>query len=358
MIFHRALLREFAGLAGAVFMTLFAIALTTRLIRLLGDAAGGKIPSDAVLAFIGFFALGALPVLLSLTMFIAVLLTLTRSWRDSEMVIWFGAGLSLAAWLRPVLLFALPLVAVIAVLSLFITPWSAHMAQQYESRIAARDDLTRVSPGVFGETGSRDRVFFVEAVSGDSRRVQNVFVSSVQQARQGVSMSRTGYTETAPNGDRFVVLEHGRRYEGTPGDADYRVTQFERYAARVETREGEQPQIERKALPTLTLIQNPTRHNRGELVWRIGVPLSALLLALLAIPMSFVNPRAGRSMNLLFALFTYIVYSNLLSVSQARVAQGRLDFSVGWWIVHAGMALLLLVLFARRMRLVRLRLGR
>ena len=92
MIFHRALLREFASLAGAVFMTLFAIALTTRLIRLLGQAAGGKIPTDAVIAFLGFFALGALPVLLSLTMFISVLLTLTRSWRDSEMVIWFGSG--------------------------------------------------------------------------------------------------------------------------------------------------------------------------------------------------------------------------------------------------------------------------
>src|SRR6195256_4991705 len=110
VIFQRALLREFAGLAGAVFMTLFAIALTTRLIRLLGQAAGGKIPSDAVIAFLGFFALGTLPVLLSLTMFISVLMTLTRSWRDSEMVIWFNSGLSLAAWLRPVLLFSLPLI--------------------------------------------------------------------------------------------------------------------------------------------------------------------------------------------------------------------------------------------------------
>jgi lipopolysaccharide export system permease protein len=74
--------------------------------------------------------------------------------------------------------------------------------------------------------------------------------------------------------------------------------------------------------------------------------------------MSFVNPRAGRSANLLFALFTYIVYSNLLSVSQARVSQGRLDFGVGWWLVHAGMVLLLLFMFAQRMRLIRLRVGR
>ena len=96
----------------------------------------------------------------------------------------------------------------------------------------------------------------------------------------------------------------------------------------------------------------------GELLWRIGVPLSALVLVLLAIPMSFVNPRAGRSANLLFALFTFIVYSNMLSVSQARVAQGRLDFGVGWWLVHAAMVLLLVVMFAQRMQIIRLRLGR
>src|SRR6476661_7977797 len=185
MIFHRALLREFASLAGAVFMALFAIALTTQLIRLLGKAAGGSIPTDAVLAFLGFFALGALPVLLSLTMFISVLMTLTRGWRDSEMVIWFGS--------------ALPLIAVIAALSLFISPWAAQMAGQYASKLETRDDVSRVTPGVFGETANKERVFFVESVSGHTNEVQNVFVASAQQGKAGVSMSRSGHTETAPN---------------------------------------------------------------------------------------------------------------------------------------------------------------
>ena len=357
MIFQRALLREFAGFAGAVFMTLFAIALTTRLIRLLGDAAGGRIPSDAVVAFLGFFALTTLPVLLSLTMFIAVLLTLTRSWRDSEMVIWFTSGLPLTAWLRPVMTFALPQIAVILVLSFFISPWAAQMSDQYQSRVAARDDVTRVNPGVFGETGNKERVFFVESVSGDAKTVQNVFVSSLQQQKGGVSMSRTGHTETAPNGDRFIVLERGRRYEGSPGEAEYRITEFERYDTRIETSEGEQPVVTAKQLPTWILVTNPTAQNLGELVWRFGIPVSALVLVLLAIPISFVNPRAGRSANLLFALFTYVVYSNLISVSQARVAQGRLDFGIGLWLVHAVMALLLLFMFAQRMQLIRLRIG-
>ena len=358
MIFHRALLREFASLAGAVFMSLFSIAVTINLIRLLGRAAGGSIPTDAVLAFLGFFALGALPVLLSLTMFISVLLTLTRGWRDSEMVIWFTCGLPLTAWLRPVMLFALPQIAVIGALSLFISPWAAQMASQYASKLESRDDVSRVTPGVFGETSNKERVFFVESVSGESNQVQNVFVSSVQQGKGGVSMSRTGRTETAPNGDRFIVLEQGRRYEGSPGDEQYRVTEFDRYAARIETRENMEPERNTKNLSTWSLITNPTKENLAELVWRVGIPVSALVLVLLAIPMSFVNPRAGRSANLLFALLTYMVYSNLLSVSQARVSQGRLDFGLGVWIVHAGMVALLVVLFAQRMQLIRLRLGK
>jgi len=358
MIFHRALLREFASLAGAVFMTLFAIALTTRLIRLLGQAAGGQIPTDAVIAFLGFFALGTLPVLLSLTMFISVLLTLTRSWRDSEMVIWFGSGLPLTAWLKPVMLFALPQIAVIATLSLVISPWAAQMGTQYMTRLQARDDVSRVNPGVFGETGNKERVYFVESMSGDATTVQNVFVSSVQQQKSGVSMSRVGRTETAPNGDRFIVLENGRRYEGAPGDEQYRVTEFQRYAARIETAESKQPQLSTKSMTTAQLLANPIPVNLGEVLWRVGIPVSAAILVLLAIPMSFVNPRAGRSVNLLFALFTYIVYSNLLSVSQARVSQARMEFGIGLWLVHALMIALLVFMFARRMQVIRLRLGR
>jgi len=354
MIFHRSLLREFANLAVAVFLTLFLIALTTRLIRLLGHAAGGKIPSDAVVAFLGFSALNLLPVLLSLTLFITVLLALTRSWRDSEMVIWFNSGLSLTAWMRPVLLFAAPLVFLIAALSLVFSPMAAQMAEQYRSKLDSRDDISRVEPGVFGESRSKERVYFVESIAGDKTSVRNVFVSTMQHRRTGVMISERGFTEYAPNGDRFLVMLGGHRYEGTPGAADFRLMQFDRYATRIQTREGEEPTATHKSLSTLGLIETPTRANLGELLWRIGMPVSALILALLAIPMSFVNPRAGRSVNLLFALLTYMVYSNLLSVSQARVATGKLSFTVGWWMVLAVMLVVLLALFAHRLQLLRL----
>jgi len=350
VIFQRALLREFGNLALAVFATLFAITLTTQLIRLLGQAAVGKVLSEGVVALLAFSALNYLPVLLSLTLFITVLMTLSRSYRESEMVIWFGSGLSLLAWIRPVLLFGAPLIALVAALSLFLSPWAIGKAEEYRRQMDLRDEVSRVAPGVFREAGSADRVFFVEEIAGDQTNVQNVFIAQMRQGTLGITVSRRGYRESAENGDRFVVLLDGRRYEGVPGDLDFKVTDFQRYAMRVETRETQAEEASTKAMSTFGLLQTPSNPHLAELLWRIGLPIAALVLALLAIPLSFVNPRASRSVNLLFALFTYMVYANMLSIVQAWVSQGRLAFNTGWWVVHAGMLGVLALLFYKRLR--------
>jgi len=350
VIFHRALLREFGNLALAVFATLFAITLTTQLIRLLGQAAVGKVLSEGVVALLAFSALNYLPVLLSLTLFITVLMTLSRSYRESEMVIWFSSGLSLLAWIRPVLLFAAPLVAVVAVLSLFLSPWAIGKAEEYRRQMKVRDEVSRVAPGVFLEAAAADRVFFVEEVAGDETNVQNVFIAQMKQGRLGITVSRRGYRESAENGDRLVVLLDGRRYEGVPGDLDFKIMDFERYAMKVETREAQAEETSTKAMSTFGLLLAPSNPHLAELLWRIGLPISAFVLALLAIPLSFVNPRASRSINLLFALFTYMVYANVLSIVQAWVSSGRVGFNTGWWVVHAVMIGVLCFLLYRRIR--------
>ncbi len=357
LTFERAVIRECTGTAGATFVALFAILLTTQLIRLLSQAAGGKLVSEAVIALLGFGALTHLPILLSLTLFIAVLLTLSRSYRDSEMSVWFASGLPLTAWVKPVLKFSAPLVAAIAVLSLLLSPWAQSKSTEYRQRMDTRDDVARVSPGAFKESASGERVFFVEAASSDAASreegaVKNIFISSVQNGRLGVMMSTHGYTESMPNGDRFVVLVDGRRYEGTPGSSEYRVMEFERYAVRIETKEARGIEQTTKSLPTMALLQGGSKAGKGEVLWRIGLPLAAFNLALLAIPLSFVNPRAGRTNNLILALLTYMFYSNLVSVCQAWVAQGRITFEIGWWLVHVAMFIVMILLFIKRMSML------
>lgn len=349
MIFQRAALREFTSTAAAVFVAMFFILVTVILVRLLSQAAGGRVPPDAVLALIGFSSLNHLPVVLALSSFVAVLLSITRSYRDSEMVVWFASGVSLRAWISPVLRFVLPIVLVIAGLSLFLSPWAQGKATEYRKRLENREEVSRVSPGMFRESANSQRVFFVESVDKGAGRVKNVFISHTREGRQGVVVSAEGLLETAPNGDRFVVLLDGHRYEGVPGTADYRVMRFERYAVRIEPRELGAPDVTPKTMATEDLLANPLPPNRGELVWRFGIPVASLILALLAIPLAFVNPRAGRANNLIFAILTFTIYLNLLGVSQAWVSKGRLDADIGTYGVHALMAGLLLCLFVWRM---------
>ena len=358
MIFQRSLLREFASTGIATFVVLLAITITTQLIRFLGYAARGNISTDAVLTFLGFASLRYLPILLSLTLFISVLMTLTRSYRDSEMVVWFTSGQGLNAWIRPVLIYAAPLVSVIAVLSLYLSPWSMGKTEEYRRQLESRDEVSAISPGVFKESRDAERVYFVEKLAANLTTVANIFVHSEEDGQIGTTVAKRGYQETAPHGDRFLVLQNGRRYIGPPGSAEFRIIEFEKYSLRIESSEAKAALPTVKSKSTASLMKENSAEATAELIWRAGLPISAFVLCLLAIPMSFVNPRAGRSVNLLFALFTYIVYNNLLSVSQARVAQGRMDFSVGLWLVHAGMVILLIVMFAQRMQWLRLRFGK
>lgn len=348
MIFQRAVRREFTHSAAGVFIALFAILLTTQLIRLLAEAAQGSIAPEAVVALLGFAALNYIPALLSVSLFIAILLALSRSYRDSEMVVWFSSGLSLAAWIRPVMTFTLPLVVAIAGLSLFVSPWAMSQSAEYRGNLDLRRDAGQASPGAFQESSSGDRVVFVEAVADDASYVKNVFVSSIQNQRLGVTMAATGHQEIAENGDRFMVLENGRRYEVEPGTPEFRILEYRRYAIRLETKEARGIERTPRNTPTLELMEKNHPVYRAELLWRLSVPFSAVVLALLAIPMSFVNPRAGRSANMILALFTYMLYLNLMTISQAWVASGRISFALGLTAVHLFMLCLLPLMFWRR----------
>ena len=355
MIFLRSTLREFIAAGIAVFLVLLVIIFTTQLIRFLGFASSGRIPPDAVLILLGLSVLGYLPVLLSGTLFGSVLLSVTRAYRDSEMVVWHSSGLGLLAWFGQVLVYATPIVLLIGVFSFDLMPWAIGKAEQYRHQLENRDDISAVSPGVFKESKSGDRVFFVDKVTSDLSQVANIFVHSVRGDQQWVMVAKRGYTELEDNGDRYLVALNGRRYTGTPGQADYRVERFERYAVRIQQSETKAFFPTQKSLSTRQLIGDPTRLNLSELSWRVALPVSALILALLALPLSAVNPRSGRFVNVLTALFLFFMYSNLISIFQAWVAKGEVNFWVGMATVHVVMLLVLVVLLYRRMYGLRLR---
>ncbi|MDL2284213.1 LPS export ABC transporter permease LptF [Oxalobacter sp. OttesenSCG-928-P03] len=352
MIFQRALRRELMSVAGAVFLTLFTITVTMMLIRILGQAAKGSVASEDVIALIGFSALSYSPIILVLTGFISVLLVITRSYQDSEMVVWFASGLSLTRWLRPILEFALPTVLLVILFSFFITPWSYYQNAIYRARFEQREDLARVSPGKFQDSANLDRVFYVEKMSEDMSYVENIFIHSVKNGNISIVVSKEGTVQTNEKGERFLVLDDGQRYEKSLQPPEFRLLEFERYTTLLDnSREAEYITNSIRALPTGELVEQfaVTPRAKGEMLWRVAQPIMAFLLMFLAVPLGFVNPRAGRSFNLIVALLLYVAYNNLTSVMQSSVTRGRISLLLGWWPLHLVIALIVLGLYAWRL---------
>ncbi len=353
MLYRRALLQELSLSSGASLVVLVAIALVTLFIRLLGDAARGELANEAVFAYLGFSLLHFLPVLLSVAIFVGAMLTLMRYWRENEMAIWLSSGLSLNDWIRPMLTFAVPMALILALLTNGVIPWASGKKDVYKAELLSRDDTSMAVPGIFAESQGGDRVYFVESLNPLTGKVRNVFMQSRDSGKQGVVVATEGIQKKMDDGTRFLVLSQGRRYEGQPGQPEYRVVQFDRYWIRLDpvTVKAKEREQDIRQQSTLELLESPDKDARGELAGRLNVPLSLLVLALLAIPLSYVNNRAKRSYGLIVALLVFFIYHNLLSMTQTWMAQGKLGLAAGLLSAHLPALVALASFYAYRMRM-------
>jgi len=310
-------------------------------------ASGAVAPRDVVL-LLGYIALGHLPTMLALSLFIAVVLSLGRMYRDSEMSIWFASGVGLTRFVKPVLRTVWPVLLVVGLLLLFAWPWGNRNSLELRDRYQQRSDLSRVAPGVFQTSSDGHRVFFVERDSGDGVTARNVFILNRQEHSEAVTSARTGHLESSGT-DHYLVLERGQRNEMHLKNGErsmssfetYRVLANERAVSEVETRPP-------KAVATVDLVRDPTPRNQGELSWRIGLLIGAANLVLLGIGLSATNPRRASNWNLLFALLAFAVYYNLVNLSQAWVAGGRMSMAAALVGIHGGaFALALMLLWWR-----------
>lgn len=353
MLYRRALLQELSLSSGASLVILIAIALVTLFIRLLGEAARGELANEAVFAYLGFSLLHFLPVLLTVAIFIGTMLTLMRYWRDSEMAIWLSSGLSLNGWAKPMFVFALPMALILVLLTNTIIPWAANKKDIYKAELVSRDDTSMVVPGIFAESQGGERVFFVESLNPLTGTVRNVFMQSRDSGKLGVVVAAEGSQKKTDDGTRFLVLANGRRYEGEPGQAEYRIIEFERYWIRLDPVyiKAEERKRDIRQQSTAELWKSDAADAMGELAGRFNVPLSLLVLAMLAVPISPVNNRAKRSYGLITALLVFFIYHNLMSVTQTWIAQGDLNLLAGMLLAHLPIVAATVAFYAYRMRM-------
>ncbi|WP_255992018.1 LPS export ABC transporter permease LptF [Chitinolyticbacter albus] len=349
MLFRKSLIHELSWVAIAVFTVMLLLVMTTQIVRFLGQAAIGALASGAVWAMMGFTSIRYLPILFSLMLFAAVLSVMMRLWRDNEMVIWFASGRSIKSFIPPILEFAIPIVVLIAVLALFVSPWAMKKGDEFRRESMSRQEVTQVAPGVFRESRGSDRVYFVENF-GDNAAGSNVFVQLKRDNKISVILAKRGGLTLGPEGERWLWLGDGRTYSSVPGTQEYEVLNFKKANLLVESNERTVTSTSTRATQSQDLWGSDELEHHAELAWRIALPISALILTLAALPLAFFNPRGGRAFNLLFAAFLYFFYYNCINLFQVWIATGKIPVWLGMWPLHGAAIALTVWLYRWRGR--------
>ena len=361
MLYKSTLIKELFYTSIFTILVLSGIVIAQRAVYIFRLAAKGIIPNDTIETVLVFNLLKHMPLLLSLTIFITILMTLSRWYRDSEMITWLTAGLSIKKLFLPIINFCFPVILLIGVLSLYISPWAIQKAEEYKSGLKTRDEISSLVPGAFKESKSDNRIFYIEGLDELGKSVKNIFVHTIQKNKLGVIVSNEGERIEEKTGEEYILLKKGKRYESMEDSKEFSTTTFDEYGILIEK---ETPNLLRvganaglyEAIPTIDLFKIAYANKElrkkytAEIMFRISQPISALILLFIAILLSYVNPRAGRSMNIITAVLIFIIYHNLMGVFQSLIGTGKIPLWLGFWPLHLFFALSLMYLINRRLK--------
>jgi lipopolysaccharide export system permease protein len=336
MLFQSSIRTELGRSFGASLLVLFTIVVTIMLIRTLGLATTGGVNPKEVMLVLGYTVLGRVHIILTMATFVAVVSVIGRMHRDSEMVIWLGAGTSLMGMIRPIFRFAWPILATMLVLVMVVWPWANQQSEELRTRFTQRGDLERVQPGQFQANARGDRVFFIDKHSDSPSAGKNVLISARGSNGESTISAQSATVGTNAEGQTLTFL-NGQRLELLPQGQGTRVSAFEEYVAQLDAVVLPPASVaDMKAKDTWSLLTDPSSPARGELAWRLGLLISAVNLILLALVAATTNPRAGRGANIVFAIFAFLTYSNTLNLGTTWITAEKVSFW-GWTLGFHGL---------------------
>lgn len=358
MIISRYLSREVVSTLLVITIILVVAFLSQQMVRYLNFVAIGKIPTSVFLQLVSFEAPYLFALLLPLGLYLGIIFAYGRLYADNEMLVLQMCGYGQRQLIRLTLFVAVFVAVAVLYLMLWVNPWiSGKREQAMGNNEVTLHLIETLIPGRFQASPDGRHVMYVEKLSRDRQRAQHVFLAQEKvlpeaqpngQRAWTLVVAKEGYQEKdKESADQFFVTTDGYRYEGIPGQNDYKIIQFKKYNVRIPQPEVKANHTEVESMSTAELwrdYKNP--ESAAELQWRVSLAISALLLALLAVPLSSVRPRRGRYLTLLPAILIYIVYVNFLIIARRWTEEGSISIYLGMWWVHVLMLILVLaVLF-------------
>ncbi len=334
-IIDRYILRETLKSFFAIISVLMLILISHAIMKLLQRIASGRYSSEILAQMIGLESLTVLGTIAPPAFFFAILYSLGRMYRDSEMTALFAGGVGIGRIYRSYLILAIPLSLVVAVFTLYITPEVNRIKEEVKQQRMEDADLSQLPPGRFHETNGGKLTYYFERLSDDKSSLENIFVQHEQHDELGLITAHKGTQFTAPgSGDRFIILHQGKRYAGKPGEAGFSVGEFREYGLRIEREENTPLHLPERAVPTRLLLESDHLQLRAELQGRIMMPLAILVFTLVSIPMSRSLPREGIYGRLVLAVLFYFLFINLMALSEDWMRSGATPVWLGRWWVH------------------------
>jgi len=343
-ILDKMIVKDLMKTVSAVLLVLVVIVVSRKFIKVLAQAIEGNISNEIVLSILGLKIVLAIGVFLPVSVFMAILMVIGRMYRDQEMAAVASAGGGAFVLYRAVFMLVLPLSVVAAGLSMVATPWAEATMTQLLHEDQKQADIKGIAAGRFSEYSSGDLVFYTQDIAID-KQMKNVFVQNRKGGVLGIVNAKFGRLEMLPGG-LYLILQHGERVQGIPGNKDFIVETFDEYAMLIEKKE-KRLSHDREGIPSEVLWESKALRDIAEMQSRLSIPLSVIFLSLLAVPLAKISPRGGVYDSLVVAFAIYFVFGNLKRVSHSWVVNEVIPASIGYFWVYLLLILLTAVLLFR-----------
>ncbi|MBL4799678.1 MAG: LPS export ABC transporter permease LptF [Oleispira sp.] len=326
----------------AVTGILLMILMSSRLIYQLTAAAAGKIPLEIVFFTLLLRMPSFLEMILPLSLFIAILLAYGRLYAESEMTVLTATGFSNGRLLGYTLLPAAFITLLVAFFSLYLSPLGAQKMEDLYRTQASMTEFELLAPGRFQSTSKGSRVTYAEGLSDDKSQMINVFIADGNT----ILLAKTGTQKVnVDTGSRFLELHDGKRFDVAPGELDVEILDFELYGVKIADEAAERKKIKKEAIPTWELFGSTEPRHISQLQWRFSLIIMVPICAMIAFPLSKVNPRQGRFARLFPAIILFMMYITILISLRGSLSKGNLNPAIGMWWVHVVYAFIAAGLF-------------
>jgi lipopolysaccharide export system permease protein len=338
LIIFRYLSKDILITTFAVTLILFLIFFVGKFVGLLADAVAGKYSVDVLFTIISYRMPNIMQMILPLGFYIAILLAYGRLYMDSEMVVLFAGGMSPRQLVVLTLVPALAVASLVALFSFWLSPLGAELDAKVLDEQRNRSEFETLNAGRFQSLGQGKIMTYVDKISSDRKRLENVFISRDYSHKTSSMIAVSEYGEQLQHpdyGQRYLVLHNGYRYEGTPGTLNFRVTKFSTYGQYLQPVELSSDYTNTTdAKPTMELLSSRDPVFMAALQWRLAFPILVFVAALMAVPLSKTNPRQGRYLKMLPAILLFVFYYTFLSGARGAMESAKWPIFPGLWIIH------------------------